>query len=131
MTTIYGSADQALVLGSNHPIALAGRAFEAFPVHDQHAAPPGADESRSLEDARRSRDRRPADAEHLREELLCQRNLVAGHAVVRQEKPAGATPIDRVQLVARRGLGDLREKSLRVTLQDPPERFPVPDSFPD
>jgi hypothetical protein len=48
----------------------------------------------------------PGGAEHHRGKFLRERKLVAGHAIVRHQEPAGEPLLDRVDGIARRGLRD-------------------------
>jgi hypothetical protein len=50
---------------------------------------------------------RPPDRQHHREEFLCERHLIRGDPVARQQQPSGAALLDAVSGIARCSLRDL------------------------
>src|SRR5438270_13483254 len=71
----------------NDVITFARDTFETSPIDDANAAAAVAYQSRLLQGASDHRDRGASDAEHLGQELLGQRKLIARDAVARHQEP--------------------------------------------
>src|SRR5438067_47248 len=113
---------QALELAADDAVALTRGTLETLPVQDGEPASPEANEARSLERAGGNRHRRPPHAEHLGEKLLGEGKLVGAHPIVRQQQPAAAALLHRVQAVTGDLLRDLTEQRLGVALQHAAKR---------
>src|SRR5262249_13555786 len=111
-----GSAEQAVELAADHAVALPPRRLPPAAVEDPGPAALVADPAPPLGAARPLRPRRAAHAQHLRQELLGQRQLVGPHPVVGHQQPAAHALLDGVEVAASRGLADLGEQRQGVLL---------------
>ncbi len=108
-------------------VTLAGHLLQFAAIQDLDPAATGADQAGTLQRAQREIDRGPLHAEHLREKLLRERDLVAVGSIPRVEQPSGEPPLDPVKRVACRGLLDLQQHRLVVA----DDRIPEPGAFRD
>jgi hypothetical protein len=99
-----GWTEQAIERIPNHAVALAGSAFEAWPVSNGHAACAVADQPRPLQSARRNRNAGPADTEHHGKRLMGHREFVAVSPVVRHQQLESEALADLVSGIAGRQL---------------------------
>ena len=109
-----GDPEQPGELGTHDRVALARGGLEPGPIEDLHVSAVVFDETPVLEMADGDPDALPRDAQHERQEFLGQEEGVALGAIVGRQKPAGTTPRDRVEPVARGVLRRLHEERLRV-----------------
>src|SRR3954471_24411732 len=90
------------VVLANDAVASTGGTLESRPVDNRDAAVGVRDEASLLQYARGDRHARAPHAEHQRQELVGQRELVGADAIVRHQQPARAPLFDRMGAVARR-----------------------------
>src|SRR5450432_1291239 len=96
-------------------VALAGRAFEPFPVADRDAPLRIGDQPRLLEGAGCRRHAGPPHAEHEGERLVGEDEVVLGHAIVCRQEPPRAARVEMVEPVAGDGLAARGEQGVRVS----------------
>src|ERR1051326_9250177 len=106
----FSCVEEALVLLGHRLDAFPRSLTQTLRVGDDDGAAAVADESGLFEDADGDGDAGAAHAEHVREEFLRERQLVAFEPAAAHQKPARQTLLDRVQGVARRGQRDLRDE---------------------
>src|SRR5262249_13616696 len=94
--------------------------LEELPVDDLHIAAPAIEHSCRLQPPGDQGYRRAADAQHLRQRALRQRDLFAAAAILHFEEPAADAGLDRMDRVAQRGLLGLCEKGAIETGREPP-----------
>src|SRR5712692_7142229 len=117
-----GSAQEHLVdLLPDDAVAFAGEILERRAVDDVNLAAAVADHSRALQQAGRNGHRGPADAEHLPEKFLRQRDRIAVDAVARLQQPATKPRLERMQRIARDRLLDLSEQQVVVPDRELPD----------
>ena len=125
------SAEQAVQLLRDHFVAFAGSGFEPLAIEDGQPAPVVGNQPALLEFARHGRHGRAAHAEHLGQELLGKLELVSPHPVVAHQQPAAHAFLDRVRVVADRGLRNLVNHRLGVTLDQAIQRANPASSLPE
>src|SRR3954451_10916466 len=115
------SLHKSRVLVFDRAIALAGGFFEPFPIEHGDPTLPVADETGVLQRASCDRHSCAAYAKHHAEEFVGQRQVVAADAIMRCQKPACATLINRMPGVAGSTLRDMEGECLRKAQEAQPQ----------
>lgn len=122
------SAEQPRELVADNPVAFARTGLQRRAVQNGNHAPLVTDRAVFLKGMKHLCHAGTPYAQHQREKLVGQRELVGLDSVVARQQPTAAALRHRVQAIASRGLHDLREEGAVVAKQQPAERI-VPAGF--
>jgi hypothetical protein len=101
-------------LVTDYGVAFAGRFAHALPIQNLDAPATIIDQPRRAQRARRDRYARTARSQHLRQELLCQLQIVTADAVADGQQSAAQSLFDAVQAIAQCALRCLGYHRLHV-----------------
>src|SRR3954468_5673131 len=108
------AVEEPLVLAAHDPVALAALPFEVPALEDVDLAAVRRDQTVRAQLREDLRDAGAPHAEHLREELVRERESGRAQPVAGGEQPARATLADGMEAVAGRRLREQREGRLRI-----------------
>jgi hypothetical protein len=121
---------QAVEVSANNGIALASGGFQTFADYDGDAPACVADESCVLQRGSGDADGLPLHAEHHRQKLMAQLEILFVHPVMGHQQPPSASLLHVMERIARGGLHHLREEDLGVASHEIAECAAFPGLTP-